>query len=385
MAKSSKQHKAKTVSEATTKGKLVEFIVASLHKVQGVQVEQNVKIPPKHGSPKRRREIDVLISSYVAGYPFKIAIECKNYKKIIGVGMIDEFRGKLEEAGLSPQQGIYVTTRRFTKDAIDRAGVLGIRLLLLSGLTADRLASEILKAVHSVIYLLAGLTRVEIQTDKQNGRDVPHFEDTGPMMFCNEDGEPNGSVPHEVWANWFEGRLPVDLGNHDIEWPVSPHWFIVTGNRLEKVLNVDITLHVAAHVVDFEGQATVHALWNQPQNTLSRFSGNVSIQLQNGTKPVAVFHTEELLQEYLNTLSHEVKSTARVLLPRIWFDWCYWPPSVRMEQILEQRRQDYLSGKIKSFEPEDQNEFEGTDLSTVWEPISPNYFMIDTQNEPESR
>lgn len=129
MAKSTKNSKSKTMSDSTTKGKLVEFIVASLHQAQEVEIERNVKIPPKHGSQKRRREIDVLINTRVVGYPFKIAIECKNYKKIIGVGLIDEFRGKLEDAGLSPQQGIFVTSRRYTKDAIDRAQVLGIRLL----------------------------------------------------------------------------------------------------------------------------------------------------------------------------------------------------------------------------------------------------------------
>jgi hypothetical protein len=384
VAKSSKNAKAKTVSEATTKGKLVELIVANLHKVEGVRVEQNVKIPPKYGSPKRRREIDVLIHSHVAGYPFKIAIECKNYKKVIGVGMIDEFRGKLEEAGLSPQQGIYVTTRRFTKDAVDRAQILGIRLLLLSGLSADRLTSEILKAVHSVIYLLAGLTRVEIKTDIVNTEDVPQLEDTGPMMFCNAQGEANGAVPHEVWVRWFASQLPTEIGDHVIDMPISDDWFFVKDHKLEKVLSINITLHVAAHVVDFEGQATVHALWNQPNNTLSRFNGNVSITLQNGTKPLGVFHTEESLQDYLKTLAHPVKSAERVLLPRIWFNWCYWPPSLRMENIIEQRKQDFLSGKIGDFEPENQNEYEGTDLSTVWEPVSPNYFTFVGHDEPEN-
>ena len=376
MAKSSTKRNTKKLSEATTKGKLVELIVGNLHRIDGVEVEQNVLIPPKNGSPKRRREVDVLVHSNVAGYPFKIAIECKNYKKIIGVGLIDEFRGKLDDIGLSPQQGIYVTTRRFTKDAVDRAERLGIRLLLLSGLSEDRLTSEILKSVHSVIYLLCGIAKIDVKTDVENFIEAPELENTPIQFFCNEKGETSGVMPHEIWSRWVDRRLPIDLGDHVIELPTAPDWFLVVNHRLEKVTSVSVTIHVAANVTEFEGKATLHGLWNQPNNDLSRIGGSTSFTLKNEVKPIRTFHSEESLSEYITSLPHAVKSLERVLLPRIWSDCFYWPVSVRLEGILKERREKLQKGEITNIIPQDQNELEGTDLSAVWDEISTTFYDI---------
>lgn len=62
-------------SEGSTnkqKGKLVEKVAAMLHEGPDVKVERNVFLSPPNGDPKRRRKIDVFITSYVAGYPVRI-------------------------------------------------------------------------------------------------------------------------------------------------------------------------------------------------------------------------------------------------------------------------------------------------------------------------
>lgn len=71
-----------------------------------------------------------MISGEIAGYPLRIAIECKNYAQRIGVEKIDEFKGKLEDVGIPQQCGIFVTVRGFTKNALRRAATIGIRPLL---------------------------------------------------------------------------------------------------------------------------------------------------------------------------------------------------------------------------------------------------------------
>src|SRR6185436_2122345 len=90
MAKKQPQ-KVATTSDASTKGKLVEFIVASMHNSPGVKVETNVRLTPKNAKTKRKREVDVLLTSHIADYEVRLPIECKNYKKVIGVAMIGEF------------------------------------------------------------------------------------------------------------------------------------------------------------------------------------------------------------------------------------------------------------------------------------------------------
>lgn len=80
-SKSSTRAKRKNSSkrpEHIRKGKIVEALVALLHETPGVKVETNVKLPPKHGDPERRREIDVLLTGKIAGYDVRIPFSCKN-------------------------------------------------------------------------------------------------------------------------------------------------------------------------------------------------------------------------------------------------------------------------------------------------------------------
>ena len=109
------------MSEEKQKGDLLEDIVALLHQQEGVKIDKRIKIPAGGASSKRKREIDVLLTSYVAGYPVKIAIECKNERKKVGSEKIDAFVGKLKDIGIPTQQGIYVSPTGYTKDALDRA------------------------------------------------------------------------------------------------------------------------------------------------------------------------------------------------------------------------------------------------------------------------
>lgn len=82
-------------SDTTLKGKIAEMIVAAMHDRPGICVEQNKKLSSNR-DPRRKREVDVLITAMAAGYPVRIAIECKNYKKSIDIQRIDEYVGKLE-------------------------------------------------------------------------------------------------------------------------------------------------------------------------------------------------------------------------------------------------------------------------------------------------
>jgi len=79
-----------------------------MHQMTGVKVEQNVFLPAQDGSG-RKREIDVLLSSQVAGHPVRVAIECKNEKEPIGVQKVGEFIDRLLDVGIPTQLGIYVS------------------------------------------------------------------------------------------------------------------------------------------------------------------------------------------------------------------------------------------------------------------------------------
>jgi hypothetical protein len=66
--------------ENKAKGDFLEEVVALLHEGPGWAVERKARVPVR-GHDKVTREIDILISSLVAGYKIHIAIECKNWNK----------------------------------------------------------------------------------------------------------------------------------------------------------------------------------------------------------------------------------------------------------------------------------------------------------------
>ncbi len=80
-----------------------------MHDHPGVTVERNRRLPPASGLGGKR-EIDVLITAIVAGYPVQMAVECKNEA--------DAFIGKLQHVGIPPQQGIYISANGYTTGAI---------------------------------------------------------------------------------------------------------------------------------------------------------------------------------------------------------------------------------------------------------------------------
>lgn len=75
MGKQSRKKRTVKLS-ATAKGRIVEQIAAWMYCSPGTIVETNVHYPTPGGD--RKREIDVLLTRHVVGYPTHVAIECKN-------------------------------------------------------------------------------------------------------------------------------------------------------------------------------------------------------------------------------------------------------------------------------------------------------------------
>ncbi len=368
-----KQEVPQTASEAHTKGKLVEFIVASMHDASGVKIERNVRLPARRSKNRRYREVDVLMTTEVAGYPVRMAIECKNYKETVGVNLVDEFIGKLNDVGIPLQHGIYVTARRFTKDARNRAEEEGLRLLLLTGLTQDRMAAEVSAALQTLLFLLPQLVAVTAQPDQQEARPMESLEDTIPMGFCDEQGRLCADMPDAIWSLWLDGLLPLEVGTYKITLQ-APHWHRVQGGVIMPVSTVVAFVAIAGLVVSLGGESSQHTLVNVEGDKVEKVQVNASFAPSEGKHTVRTFETEADLQTYLESRPEPVKINSRIKLPRIWFDSFYWPPSERAEEYLTQRDQGGLY-------PEDRTEIEGTDLQRAWEPISPRYWPTSDQSK----
>jgi Restriction endonuclease len=97
----------------STTGKEFERIVASIHRQFDGQatITENELI--------NGRQIDVSIRKIVAGYKNLIILECKDYKRKVEVGKVDELIGKMQAVKAS--QAILISDSGFTKGAIKRA------------------------------------------------------------------------------------------------------------------------------------------------------------------------------------------------------------------------------------------------------------------------
>lgn len=321
----SKKKRVPRQSSTIDKGKIVEGLVALLHEQPGISIKRNVHLPSTDG--EETREIDVLISGQLVGYPVQIAIECKNYNREIGKADIDAFIGKLNDLGFPTQHGIYVCTSRYTKGAIKRAKNAGVKTFKLDGLTKDRLSAAIYDALQSIIYLLPTMASLSFFND---ANDAPDMSPQEMGTFVNESSE-SFIIFDLIWQNWCKRKYPMSIGKHSFEVKIPAGYTqIYQGKRLGSV-TVALTLEVIALVVQIPGKAQDVQLMNPFTSSIEKRNVNISFESESGTLAVNVFQTEESLRIFLESLPQRYSLTlGRIAIPRILTPGrVLWPPSQR--------------------------------------------------------
>lgn len=91
--------------------------------VKPTKVEHNIKLKGRSG---QEHQIDVYWEYEIAGNKHRVAIECKNYKKSVPIGMVRDFKGLLDD--LNGVNGIMVTKEGYQKGAKEYAKEYGISL-----------------------------------------------------------------------------------------------------------------------------------------------------------------------------------------------------------------------------------------------------------------
>lgn len=341
-----KDKKKKKTITSTEKGRLVEKIVALLHETPHVKIERNVYLTP------RRREIDILLSTSVAGYPVRIAIECKNEINRIGVSKIDAFVGKLKDVGIPLTHGIYVSASGYTKGGIARACEAGIRPLELRGLSQNQLEVAIEEAFESIIYLLLKIKQIAVFNKPQDIEEGLLFYDAQKRV-CS-------SVPHLIWHMWLHNEISTTLGEHDFFSLKIPHgWYRLVNGELSREDTIGVIVEVNALVLTIKGNATNYQLKNAQTEQIERTRIELSFPIKILQYPVKVFDKEEELVSYLQSHKGMKLTIGRIKTPRIIAGAAYWPPSERaIQKLLECERK----GQETSFQG-----IEGENLGVAWE------------------
>jgi len=356
--------KGKASSSTVTKGRIVERIAALMHDQPGVTVKRNQYLPPV-GRKGKKREIDVLITAVVAGYPIRMAMECKNEARAIDSPSIEAFAGKLQDVGIAPQHGIFVSASGYTADAVERARTVGVRALTLRGLRDEELLGSISDAFQSVIYLLPQVLNVTVTNT------VPPTEGPGRIGafgFYNENGKLAAILPDLVWRAWHAGQLPAVLGEHEVALPLPSNLHQEVNGRTVETFALATNIRIIGLAVTLQGKAQQYALVNAADEAVERVLTDVSFEASEANLPVTSFASEEQLQAFLSR-PEAVRVTTRLGLPRIMYGNLYWPPSARVVRMLKEHEQELMAGNpVFTFQ-----ELEGTDLQTVWEPIAESH------------
>ncbi|HNB35651.1 MAG TPA: restriction endonuclease [Anaerolineales bacterium] len=362
----------KTPPESTReKGDILENIVAEMHQIPGVLVETKKRLYVTNNN-KRKREIDVLITSQTAGIPVRIGIECKNEEEKTGVGKIDEFIGKLKDVNLPTQLGIFVSKRGYTKDALDRANKEGIKTLIFEDLSKN-LATTILNSFQSVIYLLPSITNIHIRNDYATGEAVSAGE---LFFFHNKKGELCGSVLDLVWKKWISGKIPETIGDNTIKFKLPTGWKQFIHGKEAKVKEIIVTLKTTGYGMAVPGTLTSYNLVNANDMTVHKTKVKVSFSPPKEKVLLVKLNSEDDLHNFEKE-TDPIIIRNRIKTPRIVFLSMYWPPSKSsLEKLV---KIIWFSRKTKK--PFDLQsiplaEIEGDSLEKLWEPIIEDHPML---------
>jgi hypothetical protein len=377
MGKASRRRRTPSadVSPTMLKGRLVELIVGDMHSTEGVTVQRNVRLPVKHTT--RVREIDVLITSVIAGYPVRLAIECKNYGRVIDAPDIDAFVGKLDDVGLPTQHGIYVTTRLFSKGALERAEKAGIRPLILTGLTKDRVAAAVREATQTVVFLLPVVTQVSVIND------MPQVQEFSRLLIFFDGERPIAYIQDLIWDKWRKGEIPREVGPHTIPITIPEGWFQILDGRRVVPSSISVELTVYGAALTRRGEASEHALVHAARNSPEKLRIIAKFPPPSSERqPLTLFDSETDLAKFLDAQPGIVRHVGRVTLPRIRYGPIYWPPSDRIARTLHIIEQEYVAGRLPEPTPKSLDSLEGENINAVWEPISPGHIFPPKQDTP---
>ena len=237
---------SKALASAMDKGRVVEQIVAAMHELNGVRVDRNVFLK---GAGLRKREVDVLVSGSLGGYAVRVAIECKNERRPIGVQKMDAFVGKLMDIGIPSQHGVFVSTSGYTSGALARAESVGVRPLVLTGLDECRIASSVAKAFQSVVYLMADVVSMTVTNNLPAGHEPVEM-----LVFYDREGRLVGSLPDIVRERWIRGEIAEDLGEHEVKLNEAADWHTLADGKMEPVLSAWARVRVLGLVITIHGR-----------------------------------------------------------------------------------------------------------------------------------
>lgn len=347
---------ASRMTSKRKKGSVLEDLVAMLHGVPGVTVEKRIKLRSIRPNSKRVREIDVLLTSRVAGYPVRIAIECKNFQSPVKSHQVDKFLSVLADVGVPNANGIIVSSSGYRSDALELAREAGVRALIFEGLNTEQLGLEVNSAIQSVIFHVATW-----DTMCRFSRISPVAEFPAPITvvdFPEELGEGTPAILTLLYLLWQQNHVPSLLGTHHLAIRLPKSFRLSREEEPTIDALVMLVYRVEGFVGTIEGRASAALLRNAADLSLEKLRVDAGFDATDEPLELRRFESEEELGRFLAGQAN-VRLVTRVKVPRIASEWSFWPPSRWAAEEIKRRRQE---GEEPTFE-----EIEGVSLNRAWD------------------
>lgn len=345
---------------STKSWQLIERVVAIAHRAPGVMVQRNIRLPAirQKGKKKRKREIDVLLTGQISGYSVFIPIECKDHKRPVDVGKIDNFIGKLKDVGLPTQASIFVSSSGYSDGAIDRAEKVGMKTLTVEPNSSNDAPIQIQAALQSIIFMCCHYSGISFQTETE----IPLNYSRQYLSFYDSEGDFMGTIPDIIWSQWMQGDPPLVCGKYTRKFNIPEEWrFIGTGER-NIGYNYAIDIDVEAVVFQFAGEIASHTLRDAVSGQATRGVSEVHFDPSN-PPGIKVVHSEEELQELLSTRVDVSINVGRIRIPRVLMDHnLFWPLSSQANA-----RANELSQLPHLSEEKKIQEIANVNLESLWD------------------
>jgi len=312
-------------NEKNQKWKIVEEITAIAHRSSGVVVKKNARLPClRRGSNKKRyREIDVLLSSRVAGHSVHFAIECKALSRPVSSPQIDAFIGKLQDIGISPQTSVFVSASGYYDSAVERASEVGIKTLLLKEADYENFPIRFRNAIQMSIFMVCFYKGFTFQTQEPaQGHELFKY-----LIFYDKKAKVRGAVIDLIWWNWLKGKPPLKCGQYEYNLTVPKEWRFLSDGKPSSAKNFKVKLEVNAFIMKLEGIVDSRQFHDVQTGKVDRHFMSVDFGPEIEHRVKLCKTESELLSSMEDPADIKVK-IGRIRLPKIVMDnLLTWPMS----------------------------------------------------------
>lgn len=175
------------------------------------------------------REFDVVITFSKGHHTNITALECKDYKRPVSIGTVDEFKAKCGDCGVN--RGILVSSSGFTKAARKKAASKGIECMTLKEAEADDWLTPAVSLQHRVVYF----QRIfyDIAGDEPLAEPFKAYaQDGGEVTFKGLGNFANRIVPGPS-----DKEIETGQDSYEVGYPGSAGIYIIdaTGKRFDPV------------------------------------------------------------------------------------------------------------------------------------------------------